>query len=77
MLESLKVKELLGIHNDCKLNLNNSYRDYFFRKSRRKLNTLSRIAIYMELPNRRILMNRLLKLNLTIALLFGCFTAVV
>ena len=59
-IKCLKVKKLLGIHNDYKLKI-----DTICRKAYRKLTELSRIASYMELPKRCILMNAFLKLNLT------------
>ena len=46
------------------------------QKANRKLNALARRTNYMELPKRKIFMNAFLKLNLIIALLFGCFTLV-
>ena len=46
------------------------------QKANRKLNALARRANYMELPKKRMFMNAFLKLNLIIALLFGCFTLV-
>ena len=49
----------------------------FVKNLKKKLSSLSRITNYMEIPKRRTLMNAFLKLSLTTALLFGCFTATV
>ena len=58
-----KVKKLLGVHIDYKLKFD-THVETICKKTHRKLNALSRITNYMELPKRRIL-------NLTIVLLFG------
>ena len=55
-----KVKKLLGIHIDYKLKFN-THVDTICKKDHRKLTALSRIANYMKLPKRRILMNAFLK----------------
>ena len=55
-IKCLKVKKLLGIHNDYKLKI-----DTICRKAYRKLTELSRIASYTELPKRCILMNAFFK----------------
>ena len=61
-IESSRSQELLGIVIDSKLK--------FCQKTNRKLNVLTRLTNYMELPKRCILVNGLLKLNLIITLLF-------
>ena len=71
-----KVKELLGVHIDYKLKFD-IHAETICKKAKKKLSSLSRITNYMEIPKRRILMNAFLKLRLTTALLFGCFTAAV
>ena len=47
------------------------------KKAHRKLSALSGIKNYMVLPKRCILTNAFLKLSLTTALLFGCFTVAI
>ena len=71
-----KVKKLLGVHIDYKLKFD-IHAETICKKAKKKLSSLSRITNYMEIPKRRILMNAFLKLRLTTALLFGCFTAAV
>ena len=51
-----KVKKLLGVHIDYKLEFD-THVETICKKAHRKLNALSRITNYMELPKRRILMN--------------------
>ena len=51
-----KVKKLLGVHIDYKLKFD-THVETICKKAHRKLNALSRITNYMELPKRRILMN--------------------
>ena len=55
-----KVKKLLGVHIDYKLKFD-THVEIICKKARRKLNALSRITNYMELPKRRILMNAFFK----------------
>ena len=55
-----KVKKLLGVHIDYKLKFD-THVETICEKAHRKLNALSRITNYMELPKRRILMNAFLK----------------
>ena len=58
-----KLKFELHIENIC-------------QKANRKLNALARWTNYTELPKRRMFINAFLRVNLIIALLFGCFTLV-
>ena len=69
-----KVKKLLGIHFDYKLKVDTHVRT-ICKKAHRNLKVLSRITSYMQLPKRLILVNKFLKLNLTIALSLGCFNS--
>ena len=55
-----KVKKLLGVHIDYKLKFD-THVETICKKAHRKLNALSRITNYMELPKRRILMNAFFK----------------
>ena len=55
-----KVKKLLGVHIDYKLEFD-THVETICKKAHRKLNALSRIKNYMELPKRRILMNAFFK----------------
>ena len=71
-----KVKKLLGVHIYYKLKFD-IHVETICKKAHRKLSALSGIRNYMVLPKRRILMNAFLKLSLTTALLFECFTAAV
>ena len=57
---SSKVKELLGIHIDCKLKFDTQV-DTICKKAHRKLTVLSRVTNYIELPKRRILINAFFK----------------
>ena len=49
-------EKLLGITFDCKLKFGNHIED-ICKKATRKLNALSRIVPYMDIPRRKILMN--------------------
>ena len=71
-----KVKKLLGIHVDYKIKFD-THVETICKKVHRKLNALSKMKNYMELHERCILTNAFLKHNLTAALLFGCFIAIV
>ena len=51
-----KVKRLLGVHIDYKLNFD-IHVETICKKAHRKLSALSRVTNYMELSKRRILMN--------------------
>ena len=75
-IKCFKIKKLVRIHIEFELKFN-VHVETICKKAHRKLNALSRIANYMKLPKRCILMNAFLKLILTVALLFGCFIAVV
>ena len=55
-----KAKKLLGINLDKNLKFD-IHVESICQKANRKLNALARIANYMELPKRRILMNAFLK----------------
>ena len=48
-----KIKKLLGIHIDFELKFG-THVDMICKKAHRKLNALSRITNYTELPKRRI-----------------------
>ena len=53
-------EKLLGIDFDCKLKFSNHIED-ICKKATRKLNALSRIVPYMDIPRRKILMNALFR----------------
>ena len=76
-IKSSKAKKLLGINLDKNLKFD-IHVESICQKANRKLNALARIANYMELPKRRILMNAFFKsqYSLIIDLLFGCFIVI-
>ena len=53
-IKSCKGKKLLGVNLDKNLKFD-IHVESIFQKANRKLNALARIANYMELPKRRIL----------------------
>ena len=67
-----KSKKLLGIVPDNK-HKSNKHVENICQKASKKLNALTRVTNYMELPKRRILMNAFLKLGSIVVLLSGCF----
>ena len=52
-------EKLLGITFDCKLKFSNHIKN-IYKKATRKLNALSRIVPYMNIPIRKILINAFL-----------------
>ena len=58
-----RSQKLLGIVFDNKLKFD-KYIENICQKANRKLNELARVANYMELPKRRILMNAFFKAQL-------------
>ena len=52
----MKIKKIIGIHIDFELKFG-THVDTICKKAHRKLNALSRITNYTELPKRHILMN--------------------
>ena len=76
-IKSFKAKKLLGINLDKNFKFD-IHVESICQKANRKLNALARIANYMELPKRRILMNAFFKsqYSLIIDLLFGCFIVI-
>ena len=75
-IKCLKVTKLIGILIDYWLKCD-THVENVCKKDHRRLIALTGITIYLELLKRRILMNVFLKLSLTMALLFGCFIAVI
>ena len=63
-IKSSKEKEILGMNLDKNLKLD-IHVESICQKANRKLNALARIANYMELPKRRILMNTFFKSHFT------------
>ena len=66
-----KSEKLLGVKFDHKL----SFEDHISelcKKTSRKIHALSRVASYMNISKRRILMNDSLNHNLAIVPLYGC-----
>ena len=59
-IKSSKAKKLLGINIDHKLKFDIHVQS-IYQKANRKLNALGRITNYMELPQKRILMNAFFK----------------
>ena len=74
-IKSSKAKKIQGINldNNPKFDI---HVESIYQKANREVNALARIANYVELPNRPILLDVFFKFNFIIVLLFGCITAV-
>ena len=71
-----KCEKLLGVKFDHKLSFDDHISE-LCKKASRKINALSRVASYMNISKRRILMNaRSLNHNLAIVPLYGCVIVV-
>ena len=55
-INSSKCEKLLDIKSDNKLNFDNDI-DEIWKKAGQKLNALSRLTLYMDLPKQRMLLN--------------------
>ena len=65
-----KSEKLLGVKFDHKLSFDDHISE-LCKKASRKINALSRVASYMNISKRRILMNALFEFNLAIVPLYG------
>ena len=65
-----KSEKLLGVKFDHKLSFNDHISE-LCKKASRKIHALSRVASYMNISKRRILMNALFEFNLAIVPLYG------
>ena len=68
-IKCLKIKKIIGIHVDFELKFG-THGDTICKKAHRKLNALSRITNYTELPKSHILMNAFFESSIY---LFPCY----
>lgn len=66
-----KCEKILGVEFDNKLTFDDHLSESC-KKTSRKIHTLARMTLYMNILKRRILMTAFLHRNLVIALLYGC-----
>ena len=63
----------LGMTTDAKLSFEKDI-NQIYAEARAKLKTLARIASYLIIKKKKVLLKHFLRLNLATAHLFGCFT---
>ena len=75
MINNSTFEKLLGVTFGCKLNFN-VHLDNVLAKASQKVHVLARIAPYMNISKRKLIMNSFLYHNSIIVLLSGCAIAV-